>query len=145
MGRQGGSPTPSANAPKFSGVVRWVSAKPMLIALKLQLPPDLAHHYVISISGLPVIAGHGDGTDKTDSYEPLKEASYLKVKGQEPAQPGIIEEDPNDTSTVLFGFLNQFLDFSKAKAAIFTTTMGPLNVKAKFDLSRMTYKRELAV
>ncbi len=149
-GRRGGrrmstSSSPSANTPKFSGVVRWVSAKPMLLALKLELPPDLAHHYVISVSGLPVIAGHGAGADNTDSYEPLKETTYLKVKGQEAAQPGVIEQDPNDTSTVLFGFLHQFLDLSTAKAATFTTTMGPLSVKAKFDLSRMRYKGELAV
>lgn len=145
MGRSGGSSNPSASSPKFPGVVRWVSAKPMLLALKLQLPPDFAHHYVIGVTGLPVISGHGEGADNSDSFEGLKEATYLQVKGQEPAQPGIIQQDPNDTSTVLFGFLQQFLDLTKAKTATFTTTMGPLNVKAKFDLARMTYKGELAV
>lgn len=145
ISRAGGSSNTSANAPTFSGVVRWMSAKPIILALKWQLPADLAHHYVISVSGLPVIAGHGVGADNTDSYEPLKETTYLKVKRQEPAQPGIIEQDPNDTSTLLFGFLNQFLDFSKAKTALFTTAMGPLDVKAKFDLGRMTYKGELAI
>jgi hypothetical protein len=145
MGRAGSSSNPSANSPKFSGVVRWVSAKPILLALKIQLPPDFAQHYVIGVSGLPVISGHGEGADNTDSYEALKEVTYLRVRGQEPAQPGIIQQDPNDTSTILFGFLHQFLDLSKAKAAAFSTTMGPLNVKAKFDLAHMIYKGELAV
>lgn len=144
MGRSGNSSTPSANSPKFPGFVRWVSAKPMQLALKLQLPAAFAHHYVIGVSGLPLISGHSEA-DNTDSYDPLKEATYLQVKGQEPAQPGVVQQDPNDTSTILFGFLNQFLDLSKAKAATFTTTMGPLDVKVKFDLARMTYKGELAV
>ncbi len=144
-GSSGGATNPSASSPRFPGVVRWVSAKPMLLALKLQLPADLEHHYVIGVSGLPVISGHSGGTDNTDSFEALKEVTSLQVKGQDPAQPGIIQEDPNDTSTLLFGFLNQFLDLTKAKTATFTTALGPLNVKAKFDLARMTYKGELAV
>lgn len=145
MGRSGGASNPTATSPKFPGVVRWVSAKPMLLALKLELPADFAHHYVIGVSGLPVISGHGEGANSTDSYDALKEVTYLQVKGQEPAQPGVIQEDPNDTSTLLFGFLNQFLDLTKAKSATFSTTMGPLNVKTKFDLTRMTFKGELAV
>lgn len=144
MGRTSPS-APAGESPKFSGVVRWLSAKPMLLALKVQLPPDFSHHYVISVSGLPVISGHTEGADNTDTFDALKEATYLRVKGQEPAQPGVIQQDPNDTSTVLFGFLNQFLDLSKVKIATFTTDMGPLSVKAKFDLSHMTYKGELAV
>lgn len=145
IGRSGGSSNSSAASPKFPGIVRWVSAKPMLLALKLQLPPDFAHHYVIGVTGLPVISGHAAGADDSDSFDPLKDSTYLQLKGQEAAQPGIIQQDANDTSTVLFGFLNQFLDLTKAKTATFTTTMGPLNVKAKFDLARMTYKGELAV
>jgi hypothetical protein len=150
-GRRGGrmspntSSAPAANSPKFSGVVRWLSAKPMLLALKTQLPADFAHYYVISVSGLPVISGHSEGADKTDTFDALKEKTFLRVKGQEPAQPGVIEQDPNDTSTILFGFLNQFLDLSSAKLATFTTEMGPLDVKTKFELSHMRYKGELAV
>ena len=144
-GRTGNSSTPSATSPKFPTIVRWVSAKPMLFALKLHLPPDFAQHYVIGVSGLPLISGHSEGADNTDSFDALKEVTYLRVKGQEPAQPGIIQQDPDDTSTVLFGFLNQFLNFSNVKTANFTTSTGPLNVAAKFDLVRMTYKGELAV
>ena len=144
-GRASGSSTPSANSPKFPGVVRWVSAAPMLLALNIKLAPEFAHHYVIGVSGLPVISGHSEGADNTDSYDALKENTYLQVKGQDPAQPGIIQQDPNDTSTVLFGFLNQFLNLSQAKSATFTTTTGPLNVKVKFDLTHMLYKGDLAV
>ncbi len=135
----------SSTAPKFPGVVRWLSAKPMLLALKLQLPPDFEHHYVIGVSGLPIVSGHSEGSDNTDTYDLLKESSYLETKGQEPAQPGVIEADPDDTSTLLFGFLNQFLDLSSAKSATFSAEFNPLNVKVKFDLTRMVYKGERAV
>lgn len=146
-GRRMGRSTNStaSTLPKFPGTVRWVSAKPMLLALKLQLPPDFVHHYVIGVSGLPVISGHSEGADHTDTYDLLKESSYLETKGQEPAQPGVIQTDPNDTSTLLFGFLNQFLDFSSAKSATFSAEFNPLSVKVKFDLTRMRYKGELAV
>ena len=144
MGRSGSS-TASTSLPKFPGVVRWVSAKPILLALRLQLPPGFEHHYVIGVSGLPVISGHGEGADNTDSYDLLKESTYLQTKGQEPAQPGLIQADPADTSSLLFGFLNQFLDLSSAKTATFSSEMNPLSVKVKFDLTRMTYKGQLAI
>ncbi len=34
-------------------VIRWENAEPMLAATKFQLPPSLANHYAISITGLP--------------------------------------------------------------------------------------------
>lgn len=144
-GREGSASNPSATAPRFQGVVRWMTAKPIMLALKFKLPASLEHYYVIGVSGLPVISGHGEGADGAESFDALKQVTYLQVKGQESAQPGIIEQDPDDTSTILFGFLHQFLDLSKGKTAIFTTSMGPLNVKVKFDLARMTYKGELSV
>jgi hypothetical protein len=143
MGRTQSSGKTLPNSPKFSGYVRWVSAKPMLLAMKFQLPADFAEHYVIGVAGLPVISGHDAAN--SDSFEPLKETTYLQVHGQDPVQPGIIREDPKDTSTVLFGFLSQLLDLSHAKAATFSSTIGPLNVKARFELAHMKYRGELAV
>jgi hypothetical protein len=145
-GRLGGtrsSGRTSPNSPKFSGYVRWVSAKPMLLAMKFQLPADFAEHYVIGVAGLPVISGHDAAN--SDSLEPLKETTYLQVKGQESVQPGIIREDPKDTSTVLFGFLSQLLDLSKSKVVTFSSAIGPLSVKARFELAHMKYRGELAV
>ena len=135
---------PDATAAKFPGYVRWLSAKPLIIAMKLKLPPDFEGHYVIGVSGMPVISGHSQG-DSGDSFDALKEVTQLEVRGQQPAQPGIIQQDPSDTSTVLIGFLHQFLDLSTAKVAEFKTTNGPFEIKAKFDLKQMKYKGELAV
>ena len=116
-----------------------------MLAMKFKMPAELDHHYVIGVSGLPVISGHSDGSDGTDSYDELKQLSYLQVKGQDTVQPGVIMQDPNDTSNLLFGFLHQFVDMSKAKTATFSTVMGPLNVKVKFDVAKMVYKGEVAV
>jgi hypothetical protein len=150
-GRRGGGRSsrgvtdPNATSPKFPGVVRWVSAKPIQLALKIQLPADFAENYVIGVSGLPVISGHSSGSEGGDSFEALKELTTLQSKGNDAIQPGIIRADPNDTSTVLFGFYNKFLDLSKAKTATFITTIGPMKVKVKFELAHMIYKGELAV
>ena len=115
------------------------------LGIEVSTSARFAEYYVIGVSGLPVISGHGEGTDNTDSYDALKEATKLEAKGQEPAQPGIIQQESNDTSTILFGFFNRFVDLSKVKTATFITNTGPLNVKAKFDLARMTYKGKLAI
>jgi hypothetical protein len=143
-GSSGRNTNPEATAVKFPGYVRWLSAKPMMIAMKLKFPPGFEGHYVIGVSGMPVISGHSEG-ENGDSYDALKEVTHLEVKGQEPAEPGIIQQDPSDTSTVLFGFLHQFLDLSAAKVAEFKTTNGPFEIKAKFDLKQMKYQDELAV
>ena len=47
----------------------------------------------------------------------------LKVGGKEAIQPGAIEPDKNETSTLYFGFLPQLLDLSGDKTVTFSTTM----------------------
>jgi hypothetical protein len=48
-------------------VIRWENADPILAATKFQLPPNLANHYAISVTGLPqqmlamVLTGGGRG------------------------------------------------------------------------------------
>ncbi len=136
-------------SPKFIGVVRWASAKPIRLALKLQFPPSLAEHFVISVSGLPIVSGHGVEDSATandaDSYEGLKIQTSLQVKGKDAIRPGVIEPDKNETSTLYFGFLPQMVDLDGDKTVTFSTTMVPLNVKAKFELKRMRFKGELSV
>jgi hypothetical protein len=135
-------------SPKFQGVVRWASAKPIRLALKLQFPPSLAAHFVISVSGLPIVSGHGNDDSSSgaaDSYDGLKAQTSLQVKGQEAIQPGVIEPDKNETSTLYFGFLPQLVQLDGDKTVTFTTIMAPLNVKAKFELKQMKFKGDLAI
>jgi len=146
MTQPGGASGSSAGSPKFPGVVRWASAKPILLALKLKLPEQLAGHFVISVSGLPVVSGHGgDPGDGSDPYAALKTETYLQVKGHESVQPGVIVADPGETSTIYFGFLPQLIQLDGDKTVTFATTMDPLSVKVKFELKQMKFKGDLAV
>ena len=144
MPRAGAGDT--SGSPKFQGVVRWASAKPIRLALKQQFPEDLEGHFVISVSGLPIVSGHG-GDDSTggDSYAGLKQKTSLQVKGQEAVQPGLIEPDKKETSTLYFGFLPQLVQLDGDKTVTFETTMDPLRVKAKFEMKTMKFKGDLAV
>ena len=150
--RNMGVSTPRAGAgdtsgsPKFQGVVRWASAKPIRLALKEQFPEDLEGHFVISVSGLPIVSGHGgDDSSGGDSYAGLKQKTSLQVKGQEAVQPGLIEPDKKETSTLYFGFLPQLVQLDSDKTVTFETTMDPLKVKAKFEMKTMKFKGDLAV
>ncbi len=144
VGRSAGANS-GEGSPKFGGVVRWASAKPIRLALKLQFPPSLAEHFVISVSGLPIVSGHGGDDSSADSYDGLKAQTSLQVRRQEAVQPGVIEPDKNETSTLYFGFLPQMVNLEGDKTVTFATTMAPLNVKVKFELKQMKFKGELAV
>ena len=154
-GRRGGMMRESTRAgassgetsPKFQGVVRWASAKPVRLALKLQVPAAFAGHYVISVSGLPIVSGHGtdDSSTGTDSYDGLKSQTSLQVKGQQAVVPDVIQPDKNETSTLYFGFLPEVLKLDGDKTVTFSTVMSPLNVKAKFELKQMKFKGDLSL
>ena len=135
-------------SPKFQGVVRWASAKPMRLALKSQFPSAMAGHYVISVSGLPIVSGHG-GDDSAsggaDSYDGLKSQTSLQVKGQDSVVPDVIQPDKGETSTLYFGFLPETIRLEGDKTVTFATVMAPLNVKVKFELKEMKYKGDLAL
>ena len=51
--RQGGQGPGSASS--YKGTVRWESAKPILEATKSTLPDIFASHYVIAVSGIPLL------------------------------------------------------------------------------------------
>ena len=144
----GSNRTTDPTLPKFPVVVRWVSAQPMLQAMKLELPASLNDHYVIQVSGLPIASASSEGgasNPADDPFAELKEKTSLLAKRGNPVQPGDLYQDPNDTSSICFGFLRQFLDLTEAGAAIFSTEPEPFVVRAKFHLKEMKYHGELAV
>lgn len=127
----------------MQAVIRWASAKPIREALHLKFPDALSAHYVISVSNLPIVSGQDDSA--TDPFAALKEQTSLEVKRGEPIQPGVAYQDPDDTSTIYFGFLPSLVPVADAKTATFQTNTGPLAAKAKFNLMKMKYRGELAV
>jgi hypothetical protein len=162
-GRPGGYPQSS----NYKGTVRWESAQPILDALKTPLPEAFAKHYVIGVRDIPLIENRPpqqqnpddpnqdtpklstpdtDSSDSKRSLENLKQMTDLTPKGRESAQPGVVQQMTPGGTYFLFGFSKEFLDFGKKDHEVtFTTQLGKLTVKAKFDPSEMLYHGNLAV
>ena len=152
-GRGGGQRTQTEK-----GTVRWESAKPILQALKTPLPASFANHYVISVNGFPLEAGRYRRSDEEgetgssqssteDRLNRLKGVTYLSPKTRRDLQPGVVEQPPSAGSgTVFFGFSKEMLALKVADQEVtFTTRIGGLAIKAKFNLKEMLYRGELAV
>jgi hypothetical protein len=149
-GRRGG-------AVQYTGTVRWESAKPVLEALKRPLPEAFAGHYVISVNGFPMTFGQrrrsqaqGDedrSRSPQDMLERLKAFTYLQPKGKALAQPGIVQqEQETGGGGLLFGFSKEILALKRGdQEVVFSTRLGRLEVKTKFNLKAMRYHGELAV
>jgi hypothetical protein len=149
-GRSGGGSS-TTTVPRFPAIIRWASARPIREALKLHLPASLAEHLVISVTGVPIatpVAGESSGSGgdaDADPFSTLKLQTTLEVHRNEPVQPGVAHQDPDDTSTIYFGFLPSLVNLADAKTAAFSMDTGMLIVKTKFNLSEMKYRGELAV
>jgi hypothetical protein len=151
-GRRGGGPSQT-----FQGTVRWESAKPILEAIKAPLPETFANHYVIGVSGFPMMSGRprSEDDDNRDStaqasearLDNLKSLTFLKPKDKEGEQPGLVLQQPSSGGgTYLFGFSKEMMALTAAdKEVTFTTRIGRLDVKAKFNLKEMLYRGDLAV
>jgi hypothetical protein len=151
-GRRGGGPSQT-----IQGIVRWESAKPVLDALKAPLPEAFANHYVIGVSGFPMMSGRRRSQDDTnqdnsaqateDTLDHLKALTFLKPKDKEGLEPGVALQQPSSGGgTYLFGFSKEMLPLTAAdKEVTFTTRIGRLDVKAKFNLKDMLYRGELAL
>ena len=154
-GRRGGGGR-QQQVPSVQGTVRWESAKPVVEAMKAPLPDAFANHYVISISGFPLNGGRRRSQDDSDSnssqstddmLDQLKSLTYLQPKGRDGAQPGVVQKSPSSGGgTVLFGFSKEMLALkAEDKEVTFSTKLGRLLVKTKFNLKDMMYHGELAI
>lgn len=171
-GRMGGGRPGGSTASNYKGTVRWESAQPIRDALKDPLPEAFAKHYVIAVRDIPYLPtrrqqqSSQQNPDDTDQDTPklsrpdsdsnnglskqnlddLKQLTTLDPKGKEGAQPGVVQQMTPGGTYFLFGFSKEFLDFGKKDHELeFTTRLGRLIVKAKFDPSEMIYHGQLAV
>jgi hypothetical protein len=157
-GRRGNSgPMPIS----YTATVRWESAKPVQAALKTPLPESLAGAYVISVSGVPAVQpGHqhsDDGDSDTtvskglsdDVLDRIKNLTYLEPKGKSPAQPSVVRKGPISSSgmpALLFGFPREEVPLTADDREVtFTTKLGAIEVKTKFNLKDMMYRNELSL
>jgi len=163
-GRPGGGYPQSSN---YKGTVRWESAQPILDALKTPLPEAFANHYVIGVRDIPLIENRrreqnpddtdqdsprlstpedSDSTSSKQALDKLKQLTILQPKGRDSVEPGVVQQMTPGGTYFLFGFSKEFLDFGKKDHEItFSTQLGKLIVKTKFDPSAMLYHGNLAV
>ena len=134
---------------QFKGVVRWESAKPVLEATKTPLPDAFANHYVIGVSGIPILSGRNVSRGASDdALDRIKNLTYLEPKGKDKAQPGVVQAGgaSGSTRTILFGFSKEILQLTATDQELtFTSQFGNLPVKAKFTLKEMLYRGQLAL
>ena len=139
----------------YEGVVRWESARPVLEAMKAPLPEAFDGHYVISVSGIPLLGGRMVGEEdderterrkEQDEMDVLKGMSSLQVKGRELVQAGVAARQVAAGSSFLFGFSRELLPLAAHDGEIlFRTQLGNLIVKATFQPKEMLYRGVLAV
>lgn len=155
-GRGGRSGPPPA---QFHGVIRWESAKPVEEAMKTPLPAAFADHYVISVSGIPILAqrrtadGEGDSTiskgASAEALDRIQSLTYVEPKGKPAAQPDIVQTGAprnGETNILLFGFPHDVLQLTiEDQEVAFITELGRLQLKVKFNLRDMMYLGQLAL
>jgi len=157
-GRRGGGGAPAAV--EYHGVVRWVSAMPIQEVLKSPVPEGLADAYVISVSGIPIVTGDRQRSEDSDSdgsgskgpspdvLDRIRNLTYLEPKGKPPIQPSKVQSGSAgfESNVLLFGFTHEGLQLTpEDKEVSFTTQLGRLEIKTKFNLKEMTYHKELSV
>jgi hypothetical protein len=150
-----------SNLSTYKGTVRWESAQPILDALKTPLPDAFANHYVISVIDFPLLSDRrrqdtdqdsGSGSSNTQQQDDqkmlddLKQFTSLQPKDKDRAQPGIVQRLTASGNIFLFGFKRDFFDFGKNDHEVdFSTRLGRLLIRAKFDPRDMKYHKKLAV
>jgi hypothetical protein len=127
----------------LGATVRWESAQPLVDALHTQFPPDFAEHYVIGVSGLPVLQGKPFQVGDEGMMERLKGSATLQAKGKIPYQPGVIWRSKAGT---WFGFAQESMPLTPAdRDVLFVFRANQIELKATFQPKEMLYQGKLAV
>jgi hypothetical protein len=129
-------------------LVRWESAQPILDAMKAPLAADLAGHYVLSVTNLPIPnaprPGRAGEKGPDDVLDRMQNGAILQAKGKEPAEAGIARR--NHIGSFLFGFSRDYLRLAPTDREIaFKLDTGPLTLTVRFDGKEMMYRGRLAV
>ena len=143
----GGSPSAVSPA-DWKAIIRWQSALPVREALKDIPSPDSEKFYILNMVGdLPSIGAtpDEDATQRQARFETLKQVTKLEHKGDEILLSRVAMAPRNDLTLAgtLFYFSRGLALRLEDKQAIFSTKLGPLDVKCKFTLKDMMYQGNL--
>jgi hypothetical protein len=142
-GQAGGtdSSNPSAKI-KWKAIVRWESALPVREALKTAAPKDVKDFYVLNVVGnLPGAIPNSDEHPDSAATQYLKEITKLEHKGDQVhlSRVELAPENELSPAGTLFYFSRMLALMLKDKEALFTTKIGPLDIKCTFTLKDMMY------
>lgn len=160
----GGGSRGGSERQHFEATVRWESALPIQQALHAEASddkpnPDFAKYYVIGLIGdLPMVGGgrrrNGENSDDDDNatqrerrLDMYKQYTRLERKDG-PLQLEKVEDGSRTGSKGpgTYFYFSRLDDISMDdKQVSFTTKLGPVEIKAKFNLKDMLYHGKLAV
>lgn len=151
-GPPGGGGFPGGGGmPELKALIRWESARPVRSASKTSIPEiEGGPHYVVSVNRLQMNpsqmpGGRGRGSEApADMAQRLLQMSSLQCKGKNPISPVHAEMKDSQADSVMLLYFpkDRPLELSD-KEVTFATQMGPLTVKAKFNLKDMVYQGKL--
>ena len=144
-GQAGGTENTSAKI-KWKAIVRWESALPVREALKKAAPQDVKDFYVLNVIGnLPGAVSSSVEKPDSASLQHLKEVTRLEHKGDLVHLSRVEPAAENDLSPAgtLFYFSRMLALMLEDKEALFSTKIGPLDVKCTFTLKDMLYRGAL--
>lgn len=127
----------------LGATVRWESAQPLVEALHTQFPPDFGEHYVIGVSGLPVLEGKPFQVGDEGMMERLKGSATLQAKGKSPYQAGVVWRSKAGT---WFGFAEESMPLTPSdRDVLFLFQANQLVLRATFQPKEMLYLGKLAI
>jgi hypothetical protein len=146
--------------PQVKATVRWESASIIQDAMKRQLPEAAKGHYLVSVSGMPMMGMMGGGPGGPPGAAPpdpaqmeerrkrmmegLKQNTELQRKGKDPIKPAQVVPQRGNMLLFLFPQGSDPID-ADDKEVTFLCKLGRMQVKSKFVLKDMMYKGKLAV
>lgn len=150
-GGMGGNRRPMAQQVK--GTVRWESAQPIIDATRTPFPEAFANRYVVSVNDFPLQQQSRRNSDDSsssgaslDKLDELKMYTIIQPKGKSNAQAGLVQMVPEGSGNLWFGFSKDMITLSADdKEVEFSTQIGRLMIKAKFDFHAMKYHGKLSV
>jgi hypothetical protein len=141
--------SPSAVSPAaWKAIIRWQSALPVREALKAPPSSDFEKFYILNMVGdVPSVGAtpDEDASQRAARFETLKQVTKLEHKGDEILLSRVEVSPKNDMSLAgtLFYFSRGLALRLEDKQAVFSTKLGPIDVKCKFTLRDMMYHGNL--
>jgi len=154
---------PGAGMQTYKGTVRWESAEPIIASKPPAMPEGFDKHYVVAVVGFPELgtphrvyddsessSGPSNSGSNSQSGEldksfadELKQYTILQPKGRDLAQAGIVKRK---LGNYYFGFSKELISLDSGEHEVdFSTRIGRLAIKAKFNMKEMMFKGKLAV